>query len=304
MTRHTPPSNHKVLNERLTLAAGCAAFLLTILWGGNNVAIKFALAGVPSFALAGIRFVLGFFIVLIWALWSRVPLSLEDGERRGIIRLAFLFVLQICLLNVGINNSLAGRTTVLIATHPFFIALFAHFMIQGDRLSRLKTVGMMLSFLGVIFVFAESIVLKDFRYLGGDLLVLLSSLLLGFRLVYIKILTQGIHPARLLLWQAGLSIPVFFLLSFLFERDFPYQFDSGVIFGILYQGVMVGGIGFIVLTLLFKRYIASRVGVFQFITPVFGVLFSNLLLGEGLSFGLMASMVLVGTGIAIVNYES
>jgi drug/metabolite transporter (DMT)-like permease len=122
--------------------------------------------------------------------------------------------------------------------------------------------------------------------------------------VYIKILTQGIHPAKLLLWQAALSIPVFFLLSFFFERDFHYQFDSRVILGILYQGVMVAGIGFIVLTLLFQRYIASRVGVFQFITPVFGVLFSNLLLGEGLSFGLIASMVLVGTGIAIVNYES
>ena len=121
MTRHSPPSNHNVLNERLTLAAGCAAFLLTILWEGNNIAIKFALAGVPSFALAGIRFVLGFFIVL---------------------------------------------------------------------------------------------------------------------------------------------------------------------------------------TLLFQRYIASRVGVFQFITPVFGVVFSNLLLGERLSFGLVASMVLVGTGIAIVNCQS
>ena len=75
-------------------------------------------------------------------------------------------------------------------------------------------------------------------------------------------------------------------------------------FGILYQVVIVAWFGFFVLTLLFQRYIASRVGVFQFITPVFGVLFSNLLLGEGLSFGLIASMVLVGTGIAIVNYES
>lgn len=304
MTHNSQPSHEKILNERITLQAGSLAILMAVLWGGNNIAIKFGLAGVSPFALAGIRFLIGSFIVLIWVFLTKVSVRLEIGEGRGLAKLGFIFVAQICLLNLGVYHTLAGRSTVIISTHPFFIALFAHLLIPGDRLSQIKIIGMAFSFLGVALVFAESIAIKEFRYLIGDVMVLISGLLLGLRLVYVKRLTQGIHPAKLLLWQAAFSIPAFFILSFIFESHIPYQLTTGVVLGILYQGVVIAGFAFIIYTRLLQRYIASRVGVFHFLTPVFGILFSNLLLGEELSFGLIASMMLVGAGITIVNYKS
>ncbi len=57
-------------------------------------------------------------------------------------------------------------------------------------------------------------------------------------------------------------------------------------------------------TKLYQRYVASHIGVFHFATPIIGVIFSNILLGEGVSPGLIGSMVLVAAGIAIVNYEA
>lgn len=304
MTHNSQPSHEKILNERITLKAGSLAILMAVLWGGNNIAIKFGLAGVSPFALAGIRFIIGSFIVLVWVFLTKVSVRLEIGEWRKLAKLGFIFVAQICLLNWGVYHTLAGRSTVFISTHPFFIALFAHLLIPGDRLSKSKIIGMAFSFLGVVLVFAESIAIKEFRYLIGDVTVLTSGLLLGFRLVYVKRLTQRIHPAKLLIWQAVFSIPTFFILSFIFENHIPYQLTTGVVLGILYQGVVIAGFAFIIYTRLLQRYIASRVGVFHFLTPVFGVLFSNLLLGEELSFGLIASMILVGAGITIVNYES
>jgi len=294
----------KVLNERLTPAAGCLASLTAILWGGNNIAIKFALMGFPPFALAAIRFVLGAAFILIWVYVSRVPLRMESGERQGLFLLAFLFTVQIYLMNAGIHHTLAGRSTIFISTHPFFIALFAHILLPGDRLSPLKIVGMTLSFLGVILIFAESLVMGDYQYLLGDLMVLISGLLLGLRIVYTKRLTQGIHPGKLLLWQAALSIPAFLLLSLIFEGDYSYQLNTEVVLGILYQGLVIAGFGFMIHTILLQRYVASKLGVFHFATPLFGVVFSNILLGEAISIGLIGSMILVAVGITIVNYES
>ena len=293
-----------VLNERLTPAAGCLASLTAILWGGNNIAIKFALMGFPPFALAAIRFVLGAAFILIWVYVSRVPLRMESGERQGLFLLAFLFTVQIYLMNAGIHHTLAGRSTIFISTHPFFIALFAHILLPGDRLSPLKIVGMTLSFLGVILIFAESLVMGDYQYLLGDLMVLTSGLLLGLRIVYTKRLTQGIHPGKLLLWQAALSIPAFLLLSLIFEGDYSYQLKTEVVLGILYQGLVIAGFGFMIHTILLQRYVASKLGVFHFATPLFGVVFSNILLGEAISIGLIGSMILVAAGITIVNYES
>ncbi|MDP6778829.1 MAG: DMT family transporter, partial [Candidatus Latescibacteria bacterium] len=83
-----------------------------------------------------------------------------------------------------------------------------------------------------------------------------------------------------------------------------YSFTPQITAAVLYQGLVIAGFCFIVATSLLRRYRASRLGVFGFITPVFGVLLSNLLLGEGVSAGLLVSVVLVGAGIAIVNSEA
>ena len=293
----------KISNERLTLRVACLASLMAMLWGGNTIAIKFALSGIPPFALAGVRFLIGSLIVLAWVYMDRVPLKMASREKGSLTLLAFLFTAQICLLNAGIHHTLAGRSTILISTHPFFIGVFAHILLSGDRMKPLKILGMTLSFLGVILIFAESFFLRDFQYLLGDFLVLGSALLLGLRLVYIKRLTQGIHPGRLLLWQAALSIPLFFLFSLIFERNYTYQLNAQIAIGVFYQGVIIAGIGFIISTKLYQRYVASHVGVFHFATPIIGVIFSNILLGEGISPGLIGSMILVALGIAIVNHS-
>jgi drug/metabolite transporter (DMT)-like permease len=66
----------------------------------------------------------------------------------------------------------------------------------------------------------------------------------------------------------------------------------------------VAGFCFLVAATLLRQFRASRLAVFGFVSPVFGVLLSNLILGEAISPALLASMVLVGAGIAIVNYEA
>ncbi len=292
-----------VQNERLTAGAAGLTLLTAILWGGNSVAIKIALAGVPPLALAGVRFLLGGLFLTVWCVISRTTIRPANGETPRILRLLILFVAQISLLNGGTANTLAARSTVFISAHPFFTALFAHLFIRGDQSGATRFWGMALSFSGVILVFGESIARAEWTYLKGDLMVLLSALLLGARQVYLKRLAQDILPARLLVWQSALSLPVFFGASFLFEHIGQVTLPTDVILGIFYQGLVIAGFCFLVLTNLLKRYRASQIGVFGFVTPIFGVILSNLLLGEPVSPGLLGSMVLVGAGIALANRD-
>jgi drug/metabolite transporter (DMT)-like permease len=263
-----------------------------------------ALSGIPPLALAGIRFFLGGITVWIWARVIGVSLKMEPGGKRSLFALALLFLCQIYLLNGGTHYSLASRSTVVIAAYPFFTAIFAHFFVSGDQLTHLKFLGMVLSFTGVALIFSESLVLDARPYLLGDGMVLLSAVLLGARLVYLKRLTQDIHPARVLIWQTGLSLPAFCLLTLIFERDFPLVPEGPILGALLYQGLVLAGFCFIVITSLVRRYQASKLSVFGFITPVFGVLLSKYLLGEVLSTGLISSMILAAIGIAIVNHDS
>ncbi len=295
--------NQPMLNQPITVKAAAAAILLSALWGGNTPAIKIALEGVPPLALAGIRFIMGALTVLIWVLVGRIPLKPNRRECKLLFFLLILFILQIHTLHSGTRFTLAAHAGVFVLTAPLFVTLLAHFFLPGDRLNTYKIVGLALSFTGIVVIFAEGFLNSATDYIIGDAIVILSGFLLGARQVFTKTLTQSIHPARLLFWQATLSIPIFFILSAMFENQETIYLDTRIVLAIVYQGVVVAGLCFIFWTLLLHRFNASRLSVFGFVSPIAGVITSHFLLGEPITSALVLGGALVGAGIAVVNFR-
>jgi drug/metabolite transporter (DMT)-like permease len=160
-----------------------------------------------------------------------------------------------------------------------------------------------LAFTGLLVLFADGLLVNTGTLLG-DALVLASGALLGARFVYTRSLTQGIDPIRLLVWQDIMAVPVFVALSLAFESFTDYSLGSGVVPAVLYQGLVVAGFCFVIQVNLIKRYQTASVSAFGFATPVFGVSLSALLLGEGVTWTLAASLALVTTGILLANRSS
>jgi drug/metabolite transporter (DMT)-like permease len=294
-------SGAAIRNDPVGLRAGGLALLMAVLWGGNAVAIKMGLAGVPPAAMAAFRFVLGALTVWFGALFVGISVRVPRAVWKGLAGLGLLFAVQIWLLNAGTQYTTAGRSGVLINVYPFFLTLFSHFFVPGDRLTVAKSIGLVFSFSGVFLLFAESISLADTHFLLGDVMVATSGMLLGLRQVVIKRLVQGLHPFQLLFWQASLSVPLFALWSVAFEGDAVYAASAAVVAAVLYQGLVVAGLCFILLVFLIRHHSASRLGVFSFATPVVGVLLSAWLLDEHISPMLWASVALVAVGIVVAN---
>ena len=291
----------EIRNEAVGLQAGTLAFVTAVLWGGNPVAIKMGLDGVPPAAMAGLRFALGALTVWVGALFAGIRLRIPPGEWKGLGGLALLFALQIWLLNAGTQYTTASRSGVVVNIYPFSTALFAHLLV-GDRLGLGRWFGLAISFVGVVLLFWESLALADTQYLLGDAMVAASGLLLGLRQVVIKRLVQGLNPYQVLFWQAILSLPLFAAWSALLESEAEYVLTGPVVAGILYQGIAVAGLCFIILVFLLQHHSPGRLGGFSFVTPVVGVLLSAALLGEAISPYLLASMGLVALGIVVANW--
>ena len=276
------------------------SLFLAFLWGGNSLSIKIGLADLPPMALAFLRFVIGLFVVGAWSLYRRIPLGLKQGEFSRLLLLTVIFIFQIITLNFGTDWTTASRSTIFVNTYPFFTALFAHLWIPGERLSLMKTLGIIVAFSGVFVTVAPNLG-NEGDYLLGDLMVLVSGCFLGLRVVVTKLFVQSIHPYRLLVWYLTLSLPAYALLSLLFETDksFSISLSSGV--ALLYQGGVVAGYCFLAWTAILERYSASKLVVLFFVTPLSGVLFSHLLLGDELTFTLLVGSVFVAGGIYLVN---
>ena len=159
---------------------------------------------------------------------------------------------------------------------------------------------MLVSFAGVLIIFSEALFAGS-GSLRGDMIALLSCILLGLRQVVTKRMVQGINPVKLVFWQSLFSIPAFILINRLFERDFTLKITPGITAALLYQGLVVAGLCFLLMASLLRRYNTSAVSSFSFFTPLVGVLLSGLLLSEPLSPRLVLSLVLIAAGIVIVN---
>ena len=274
--------------------------LLAFLWGGNSLAIKIGLQDFPPMALAFLRFVIGLVVVGSWSLYRRIPLRLRRGELPRLLLLTAIFTLQIITLNTGTKFTTASRSTIFINVYPFFTAIFAHLWIPGERLSVTKTFGIIVAFSGVFVTVAPKFGAGETSVLG-DLIVLVSGCFLGLRVVVTKLLIQSIHPYRLLVWLLSLSLPGYVVIHLLLERGAPMQLTLSGAAALLYQGGVIAGFCFLAWTSILERYSASKLVVLFFATPLSGVLFSHLLLGDELTFSLLGGAALVAAGIYLVN---
>ena len=280
-----------------------ALVLSTIsLYGGNSLAIKISLQGIPPLKMAFLRYILGTLAVGGVGFFQGMSMRLRFEEVRRLSVVAVLHALHTVLLNIGTELTIASRSTIFFALYPIFTVIFGHFWLPDDRLSVRKVLGILSAFGGVIAAIAPNLRGGDtLESLIGDLIVTLAACLFGLRITLTKVFVQDIYPHRLLVWLLSLNIPCFLVLSYFLERGKPIALTLANGVGMLYQGWILTGFCFLTLTWVLRKYKASKLTVLYFFMPVSGVLFSSLFLGDKLSVSILAGTVLIAVGIYLVN---
>ena len=97
-----------------------------------------------------------------------------------------------------------------------------------------------------------------------------------------------------------LALWAFMLGGLIFEEIRWENLDWPPLVGILYQGVVIAGFGFMAMGLLYKFYSPTLVSSFGFISPVCGVLLSAWLLHEPLTWSIAIGTVCVGVGLVLI----
>ena len=281
-------------------ARGAAlALLLSLLWGANPVAIKLGLEDVPPIRLAWMRFLVGGVVVLAWG-WATGRLRgfrIEPGEWRPLLVLGLLFTLQIGSMNVGTGLTTAAHAAVLLNLYAVHTVLLAHFMIPGDRLTVRRIAGAVVAYGGIVFLFKPHVGVGT-PTLVGDLVMLVSSLILAERTVYLARAVHHMDHVKLLLAQALVGTVLFLVTSLLFETA-PTRWTWRLAGSIGYQGVVIAGFNFVVNLWLLERYRASVLATLFLTQPIFGVIAAALVTGEPLTTDLFVASAAVALGIGL-----
>jgi len=289
--------NHSLGEFLPSLVFGSLCFV----WGSTWLAIKVGLGSLPPLLFAGIRFFIAWSLLLIYALAMRMKFPRDEVSWRVML---FLGLTQItipyALVFWGEQYTTAGLSAVLFATVPFFVALFAHFIIPDERLTAWKLAGILVSFIGVTVIFSRELMVTDNSFWGG-LALILGAGSAGCANVVGKKYSQSINPIVNVVVQMGVGALLLMVGGILFEREIPLSFDQTSIFAVLYLAVAGSAFAFVALYWLFTRMEVTRVSLFTFITPIVAVILGWLILGEKMDLNVALGGSLILVGVILVN---
>ena len=293
------------MNERI--APGPAAFALMVLlcavWGFQQVAIKVAGAGVSPLLQVSLRSAIAAVLVFAWMRLRGQPLAGRDGSLKPGLLAGVLFALEFICIFVGLGYTSASRMVVFLYTAPCFTVLGLHLFVPGERIGWRHGAGVLLAFLGIAVAFGEGAGGAMPQRWIGDLLGLLAAIFWAATIVVVRGSPLArISAAKVLLYQLAVSAVVALPLSLLAgEEGVRGELTPAVLLALLYLGVVVAFASYLAWFWLLTKYLASRLMVFAFLTPLFGVAFGVLLLGDPMSLAFALAAALVVAGIVLVN---
>lgn len=287
------------------------ALLCCALWGSATPFIKTGYElmlsdeDVPSTILfAGIRFAFaGALTVLIYSI-ARRKFLFPKKENWGKISVVSVFqtVIQYIFFYIGLANTTGVKGTIASGSNAFFAILIASLIFKQEKLTFRKITACVIGFAGIILVNLNGL---DFTMnFTGDCFVIFSSISYAFSSALIKRYSKHEDPVVISGYQ--------FIMGGLF------MIVAGLVFGgivtitsakavaVLTYLAFLSAIAYSLWGILLKYNPVSRVTVFTFMTPVFGVILSKLMLSEASNvspLNLVITIILVSTGIILLNYN-
>jgi drug/metabolite transporter (DMT)-like permease len=288
--------------DRLDAAALVAIIGCCAAWGVNQVAIKIANTGISPILQVGLRSALAGVLVLAWARARGVRLFERDGTLWWGLGAGLLFGTEFVVMYLGLVYTTASRGIVLLYLAPFVVAFGAHYLIPGDRLTLPKIAGLTAALAGLVVAMSEGFAEPGRPTLAGDLLSLLAAVMWGATTVFIRAtpLRQA-SPEKTLLYQLAATAVILPPLSNFMGEPGITELSPPVLWAFAYTVIVVAFASYVAWFWLVRNYPPTRVSAFTFLSPVFGVMAGNLMLGEAFTPSLAAALALIAFGIYLVN---
>ena len=294
----------KLLSKRWF--AGAGAVLCTLLWGTAYPVIKYSYTtlGIDSVAdklmFAGMRFLIAGAMVFA-AAWIRarrvpsVPKKLIGGTALyGVLQTGLMYILNY----IGVANTSATKTSILTAASAFLAVVFAPLFFKSEKLTALKLIGVIVGFSGIVAVNLGD--LSGGFALTGEGLVILATVLNTAGSFVGKRISKG-RVFEMTAYQLMIGAALILIVGLVMGGGLVLTAEGLLL--TLYLA-FVSAAAFTLWTALLVRHDAGRILVFNLLIPVFGAMWSLIILGERQILDPMyiLSVALIGCGIFMVNY--
>ena len=282
--------------------------LLCLVWSSTWLAIKVGLRFLPPFIFSGLSFAAATIPLLVLAkfLHTRFP---KDWSSWGVMIFLGLTMMggAFGLQYWGEQYVSSGLAAILFGTAPLFAVIFAHILIEEEKIHRWKLIGIVFSFVGMLVIFRQELS-SVFNWntqssVFGTLAEVASAAATALAIVVYKRFYAEIDRVVNLLVQSIVGFAFLLILGLVWEKWSTTYFTPSATMAIVYLG-LVSTLPFIGYYWLLEKSSVISVSMITFITPILALVFGWMLLGEQLNGGIILGGALILTGVYLTSKQN
>ena len=289
------------MNERLRIAF--SYLVVTLIWGSTWLVIKIGLTMIPPLIGAALRFVIATVVLFgLSRLWRvNVPWHRRARFVYAVVAL-FSFSVPFAMVYWGQQYISSGLASILFGTYPFFVAIFASFLLPAERLTIWKISGIVVGFAGIVTIFSNDLQFSGGAAFWGMAAIVGSALLQAFSVIILKKYAEDIDSVAITLVSMAISGLLLLAASLGLETVTLSMFTWQSLLSIGYLAIFGSVVTFLNYFWLLKRVDAVYLALLAFVTPILAVILGIILLGEAFDSRVYVGAVLVLCGIATAHF--
>tara|TARA_B100000029_G_C17545754_1_gene948375 strand:- start:813 stop:1697 length:885 start_codon:yes stop_codon:yes gene_type:complete len=275
--------------------------LLGAIWGSAFFNIKIATYTYDPITLVFVRVFFALMALAIYCAYRNVKILAfsKDWKIYALVGLTNITI-PFLLIAYGTNVVDSYLSAILMSTTPLSGTLLAHFFTSNEKLNFFKSIGVIVGFMGVLFLFFDKLVITETNIFYVIVILCGSTFYVVGGILTLKFLKNKGNEnvtTSTILWS------LIFLFPFCLYQE-PWvnlnpSMESTI--ALIYLGIFPTGIAW-----LLRFHILTKVGmVFQtqvaYLIPIFGVIFGYIIMGEQITWKVLASLIIIISGIYIVK---
>jgi len=280
-------------------------FLLSLasLWGPSFLFIKIAVAEIPPVSLAALRIGIAalLLVVFLYAKGGRLTKSFKFWFNVTIAGF-FAHALPFILINWGEMHIDSGLASILNGLTPLFTIILANFMVEDDKMTTQKLLGVLVGFVGLFVLVSPSLSLNIKATTLGIFAVSIGAACYGFAMVYSRKHLKNSPPLHAP--TAQLLVCTVYLVPLSLFVDGPYvlaEVSSNALLSVMILASLGTALAFVVYYKIIETANASYLSLVTYLMPIYGVILGILFLNETFTWQSLMGAALIISGVMIAN---
>ena len=273
---------------------------LALIWASAFFNIKIATYSLGPITIAFLRVFFGAIPVLMLCYYKKIKLEAFSKDWHWFAMIGFInLVAPFYLIAYGVQSVQSNLAAILMSTTPLSSTVLGHFYTKNEKFNFVKTIGILIGFSGILYLFSDNILINENNILSALLILLGSTCYVIGGVLTLRISKKKNEnvTGSILIWAVIILIPI---VSFAEQPwNINPRLDSTI--SVMYLGLVSTGIAWL---LRFKILVKNGL-IFQsqvsYLIPIFGTILSYIFLKELITFKVLISLIAVSVGIYFVR---